>query len=84
MIAESVTKTGSMPLTAILEPTPTGGFTAEFKEFPEMISAGDNQEEAVRNLIQSWATYLAWRSARALRAGQVRTTPTDALELQLA
>jgi hypothetical protein len=62
----SGTKKTSMHLTAeliaVLKPAEEGGFTATFKEFPEVVSEGDDEQEALSNLLDALATYLAWKS----------------------
>ena len=74
----------TMQLTAHLEPAEEGGFTATLKEFPEVISEGEDQEEALANLMDALGTYLAWKSARQLQAGGGRTGGAGALDLQIA
>ena len=73
-----------MKLTARLEPAEEGGFTATLKEFPEVISEGDDQEQALANLMDALGTYLAWKSARELQAGRGRAVGTGAVELSIA
>jgi predicted RNase H-like HicB family nuclease len=73
-----------MQLTAHLEPAEEGGFTARLKEFPGVISEGDDQEEALANLMDALATYLAWKSTQELAAGRARPVGENALELSIA
>jgi predicted RNase H-like HicB family nuclease len=72
-----------MPLTAHLECADEGGFTAALKGFPEVISEGDDQEQALANLMDALATYLAWKSTREFYAGRGRPVGENALELQI-
>jgi predicted RNase H-like HicB family nuclease len=73
-----------MQLTVHLEPAEEGGFTATLKEFPEVISEGDDHEQALANLMDALATYLAWKSTRELQAGRARPVRQNAFELEIA
>jgi predicted RNase H-like HicB family nuclease len=50
-------------LTAILDPAEEGGFTASIAEIPGVISEGDNEEEALSNLIDALKTHLEWKAS---------------------
>jgi predicted RNase H-like HicB family nuclease len=73
-----------MHLTAHLEPAEEGGFTARINEIPGVISEGDDKEQALANLMDALATYLAWKSTRDLHAGHAHPVGKNALELEIA
>jgi len=52
-----------LPLTAIMVKDPNiGGFTAFFKQFPEIIAEGDTDGEALQNLMNAVYDVFEYRS----------------------
>lgn len=51
-----------MLYTIILVKDPSGGYTAFFKEFPNVISDGDNEEQAITNLRRLIGDFLVHNS----------------------
>ncbi|HEY0791070.1 MAG TPA: type II toxin-antitoxin system HicB family antitoxin [Chthoniobacterales bacterium] len=83
-VPETSEKRATATLTAVLEPAEEGGFTVRLKEFPEVVSQGENEQDALNNLIDALSLYLSCKTSSELQAGHVRKTITDALELQMA
>jgi predicted RNase H-like HicB family nuclease len=73
-----------MPLTVQFQAAEEGGYTVRIKEFPGVISEGETKQEAVSNLMDALATYLAWKAEQELEAGQERPAGKNASELQIA
>ncbi|NLZ31333.1 MAG: hypothetical protein GX885_11455 [Methanomicrobiales archaeon] len=52
-------------LDAILEEDPTlGGFTAFFKQFPNIITEGETEEEAIQNLLNALHDVFVYKTER--------------------
>lgn len=52
----------TIELNAILIPDDSGGFSAFFAQFPEAIAEGDNEQEAMQNLLEIFSIMLKDRS----------------------
>jgi predicted RNase H-like HicB family nuclease len=68
---EQVAKYLSEPYSRVLVPDPSGGYFVEILEFPGCFSQGDTAEEAISNLEEAMAGWIA----AALDAGQAIPAP---------
>ena len=48
--------------TVLMEDLKIGGFTVYFKEFPDVIAEGDNEDQAIKNLLDALRIVLKHKS----------------------
>ena len=74
-------------LTAVFEPAEEGGYVCWFEEIPEVMSQGDNLEEAKANLLDALKEVLEYRREKAKQkivCDNDRTTTNKTIEMSIA
>lgn len=54
-------KPATLTFNVIMIEDPKGGFTSYFKQFPDVISEGDNEDSALTNLIKAFHDVMAYK-----------------------